>query len=423
MPDDIGSVGIAEPVEVGSDEVIESGSPETGVEGSTDVDESGSSPEKQELTAKPATKGKVNLSEVVKKSGEALKAIDPALPAAMRTAAFELGGLYREFPGGLREAVATKQAFDAIGGESGAKELQEAVSDYVSIEQMFEKGEGAFMERLADASPASFSQIMPKGLEVWQAKDPEMYNHVQAKVMVNTLDGAKVSDTLEQIWNAITDEGQKPLKEAVARLWNTINDFRKLGEKAPERKTNPQDEALTRREQEIAQRETRALLSPIINEGRAQIKSITDREMSQGYQWSNADPDVQAAVRERVHSEVVNASKKDKAFCNEFDRLKARGDAAGLSRHVENFQKRVTPGVIQRVARLFAVKPKNAGNGAVKKAPAVAGSGNGAAKADAGWVRVSQMPSPGQVNRSATTDSMILDNKAVLKDGRKVVWA
>ena len=118
--------------------------------------------------------------------------------------------------------------------------------------------------------------------------------------MVNTLDGAKVSDTLEQIWNAITDEGQKPLKEAVARLWNTINDFRKLGEKAPERKTNPQDEALTRREQEIAQRETRALLSPIINEGRAQIKSITDREMSQGYQWSTADPDVQAkAVRER----------------------------------------------------------------------------------------------------------------------------
>ena len=115
------------------------------------------------------------------------------------------------------------------------------------------------MERLAEASPASFSQIMPKGLEVWQAKDPEMYNHVQAKVMVNTLDGAKVSDTLEQIWNAITDEGQKPLKEAVARLWNTINDFRKLGEKAPERKTNPQDEALTRREQEIAQRETRAL--------------------------------------------------------------------------------------------------------------------------------------------------------------------
>ena len=83
----------------------------------------------------------------------------------------------------------------------------------------------------------------------------------------------------------------------------------------------------------------------------------------------------------------------------------------------------MTPGVIQRVARLFAVKPKNAGNGAVKKAPAFAGNGNGAAKVDAGWVRVSQMPSPGQVNRSATTDSMILDNKAVLKDGRKVVWA
>ena len=67
---------------------------------------------KQELTAKPVTKGKVNLSEVVKKSGEALKAIDPALPAAMRTAAFELGGLYREVPGRLaREAVGDQAGF------------------------------------------------------------------------------------------------------------------------------------------------------------------------------------------------------------------------------------------------------------------------------------------------------------------------
>src|SRR5580698_117368 len=111
MPEVDGGAGLAEVVDTGVDtEIVETGSTteETGAEGSSDVDESGSSAEKQELTGKQATKGKLNLSEVAKKSGEALKAIDPALPAAIRTAAFELGGLYREFPGGLREAVATK---------------------------------------------------------------------------------------------------------------------------------------------------------------------------------------------------------------------------------------------------------------------------------------------------------------------------
>jgi hypothetical protein len=421
MPEDMGGVGLAEPIETGADtEIIETGetSTETGAETSAEGESGEQTPE---VAAKPAAKGKLNLSEVVKKSGEALKAIDPALPAAMRTAAFELGGLYREFPGGLREAVATKQAFDAIGGEAGAKELQEAIADYGSLEQMFEKGESAFMERLAEASPAAFSQIMPSGLDAWRTKDPEMYNHTQAKVMMNTLDGAKVSEMLESMWNSITDEAQAPLKNAIAKIWNTLNDFRKVAEKAPERKVNPQDEALTRREQEIAQRETRALLMPIANEGKQQIQTITDREMAQGYQWNNADPDVQAAVRERVQTEVVKASNKDKTFTDEFERLKARGDANGLAKHVKNFQQRITPGIVQRVAKLFAVKPKNAGTVAVKK-PAIATNGNGA-KPDAGWVRISAQPSPGQVNRSATTDSMILDNKAILKDGRKVVWA
>jgi hypothetical protein len=415
MPEDMGSI---ETVETGAEpEVVET--VETGAETTETGNEVDTPVEKQELTPKAGAKGKVNLSEVAKKSGEALKAIDPALPAAIRTAAFELGGLYREFPGGLREAVALKTAFSELGGAEGAKELQEAVADYGSLEQMFEKGEGAFWERLADASPQAFSQGMPAGLEKWKAVDPEMYNHVQSRVMMNTLDGAKVSETLEAIWSAITDEKQQPLKDAVAKIWQTLDGFRKAGEKAPERKVDPQNEVLTRREQELAQRETRALLMPIKNEGLTQIRTLTDREMSQGYQWSATDPDVQQAVRERVQSEVVKASGKDKTFVDEFERLKARGDSSGLSRHVKNFQDRVTPSIVQRVAKLFAVKPKNAG-AVIKKTPAQA---TVATKADQGWVKISAQPNASSVNRSATTDDMILNNKAILRDGRKVQWA
>ena len=49
----------------------------------------------------------------------------------------------------------------------------------------------------------------------------------------------------------------------------------------------------------------------------------------------------------------------------------------GLANHVKNFQDRVTPGIVQRVAKLFAVKPKGAGIAAVKK-PVAAANGNGA---------------------------------------------
>jgi hypothetical protein len=408
-----------EPVE-SSTEVIETGTetvetPESGAETVAEVD---SAEQKQELTQKTTGRSYQKLGEVVKKSGEALKAIDPTLPAAIRTAAFELGGFYREFPRGLKEAVELKNTLSEYGGPEGLKEVAEANSDYMRLEQQYEKGDPAFIIGLADALPSSFSQIMPAGLEKWKTTDPEMYNHVQARVMMQTLDSIKVSDTLASIWNRLDPEKQKGERDAIEAIWSTIDGYRKVAEKVPERKTNPQEQALTQREQELAQREMKALLSPIANEGRQQIQSITDREMNQSYQWDKTDPSVKEAVQDRVRTEVINTSKKDKLFTKEFDRLKERGDSQGLSRHVKNFQDRVTPSIAQRVAKLFAVKPKGAVT-QVKK-PVVT---NGTIQS--GWEKVSQQPKFSELDRAAmgrNYEDMILDHKGILKGGRKIIW-
>jgi hypothetical protein len=424
MADETGSIGLAETTGADTGEVVEPGAEtvETGETGAETVGEVGTPAEKEGLTEKTPAKGKLNLADVVKKQGEALKAINPALPAAIRTAAFELSGLYREFPGGLREAVAAKQTLGEYGGAEGLKETAAAIADYGTLESLFEKGDPAFMQRLADTLPQSFSQIMPAGLESWKKADPEMYNHVQARVMMQTLDGAKFSDTLANIWNRLGDDAaQKPIKDAIEQMWNTLDGYRKAGEKAPERKVDPKNEALTRREQELAQRETRALLSPIANEGKRQLQTITEREMGQSYKWQETDPDIREAVMDRVRVEVVKASGKDKAFVAEFERLKARGDSAGLSRHVKNFQDKITPAVVQRVAKLFAVKPKGAGPQIVKK-PLANGTAQPAKPVAQGWARVNGQPTAAQMDRSKTTADMILDNKAILKDGRKVTW-
>lgn len=425
MPDETGSLAVADAgVDTSAGETVETGAETVETaggsgEGSNQVD---SSTENEGLTEKTTTKGKINLADVVKKSSEALKAINPALPAALRTAAFEQSALYREFPGGLKEAVALKQTLGEYGGVGGVKEVVEANQDYQKLEQLYEKGDAAFMTNLADASPASFSQIMPAGLAKWKSVDPDGYNHNLAKVMTQTLDGARVSSTLEQIWNNLDAEKQGPLKDAVASLWQTLDGFRKAGDQAPERKVDPQNEALTRREQELSQREARAMLAPIASEGQKQILSITDREMGQSYKWAETDPDVQSAVRDRVKQEVIKASGKDKAFLGEFNRLKDRGDAQGLERHVKNFQDRVTPAIVQRVAKLFAVKPKGAGIAVVKK-PQVAANGVAVTKPQEGWVRISGQPKPQDIDRRKTTDTMILENKAIDKNGRKITWA
>lgn len=420
MPDFDGAAAVAEPIDsVGANETVDTSIGEgSGVQDTTDTgDDLGTSAEISELTPNVSQKGKVDLASVVKNSSEALKAINPALPAAIRTAAFELGGLYREFPGGLKEAVAAKTTLSEYGGVEGLKESQEALADYGALESMFEKADPQFMVSLADTLPESFSQVMPEGLAKWKSIDAEGYNHNLAKVMVQTLDGVGVSQSLENIWAGLPDGDAK---NAVAKLWQNIDGFRKLGEKAPERKVDPKNEAFTKREQDLAQREVQMMLKPIASEGRQQIQSITDREMMASYRWAETDPSVKEAVMDRVRSEVVGASKKDKGFLKEFDRLKDRSDSAGLSRHVKNFQDRVTPQIVARVAKLFAVKPKGAS--ATIKTP-VAGTQSAATPIAQGWTRVSAQPSASLVNRSATTDDMILSNRAILKDGKRVQWA
>jgi hypothetical protein len=421
MPDDIGAVAVAEPanatestetVETSTGTAVETG---TGAETGSEV-ETGA--EQTEVTPKTAAKTKLDLATVVKTKTNELKAIDPNLPQAMRTAAFELGGLYREFPGGLKEAVSIKTALSEIGGVDGLKEQREAIADYSKLESLFEKGDPAFIESLADSLPQSFSQIMPAGLERWKQADAEMYNHTMARVLIQTMDSAKVSDTIEKIWAALDPKTQEGERQALAYIWQTLDGYRKAGEKAPERKTNPQEDAFKQREQQLAERETRALLVPVANAGKQQLETITDREMGASYQWAATDESVKQAVRERIQQEVVKASKADKSFTTNFETLKARKDASALERHIKAFQDKVTPAIAQRVAKLFAVKPKG-GPVAVKKAPVAA---QATAKTEQGWVRTTQQPKAGEIDYSKTNDDMIMDGKAVLKGGKRVQW-
>jgi hypothetical protein len=424
MPDEMGATAVAEPVEsVETAEPVETGAEtaETGTSAEEVSNADGSQPEKSELTEKTPAKGKLNLAEVAKMSKEALAAINPVLPAAIQKAAMELRDLYREFPGGLKEARELRTTFQQFGGAEGVKEIQQAVSEYGQLEQEFEKGDPAFMTKLADAAPASFSQVMPAGLEKWKAIDKDGFEHTMARVLVDTLKPHNVQETLASIWNAIDPEKGKTVRDDLARLWNIFEGIKATSEKVPERKTNPQEEALSQREQQLVQREIQLNLKPVATEGRAQIQGIVDREMGQNYQWDKTDSDVKQALSEAVRKAVVDASQKDRTFSAEFDRLQARGDWGGLSRHVKNFQERVTPSLLPKIARLFNVKPKGAAVVPAKK-PVASADG---AKPDQGWVQVSQMPKASQINMAAmgrNYEDMILSNKAILKDGRKVTW-
>jgi hypothetical protein len=374
--------------------------------------------EQPSTETKPAVKTRASLETLSGAKKDALKAIDPSLPGLIRDAVFAQKTLLREFPGGLKEAVGLRDAYEGAGGEAGIRESQEALADYGRLEQWFEAGDKQFAERLAESSPESFSAMMPSGLEVWRQKDSEMYTHVMAKVMMNTL-GPNVLQVLRSAYEVLSgDKANSNATAAIADLHDKLFGFSQAAQQTPERKVDPNKQALNQRENELNQREMRANLSPVRSEGLRQIESTVESEMNRSFQWSDTDPDIREAVISEVRSRIVKASKKDAGFGPGYQRLLEQQDWAGLKRYITRYQARILPSIVQQAARLFNVKAKGAAP--IKKAVAAVKT---AVNADPGWVKVGGPPQASTVDRSKTNADMILDSKAILKGGKKVIWA
>lgn len=386
--------------------------------GAEDVNQEGSDTEKPVLTEQPAAKAPITLENLAKTHRDALKAIDPALPGKIRDIVFADQALKREFPGGLKEAVQARDALGELGGPEGVKEYRAALTDYVSLETMFEKGDPQFILRLAEEGPQSFAAMMPTGIEQWKKADPEMYTHTMARVMMNTLDAQNVSQNLAAIWKA----SDKPeVKAAIEEVWNLLESYRGVASKTPEKKTDPNAERWNRKEQEIAARELKLLMAPVEAAGDQRIASVAQREMSQSYQWDQTDTDVKQAVLDRVRTELGKQLGKNPAYTGPRDRMKAAGNVDGLKKHVQAHFDRAIPQIVQKAAKLFNVKPKNAGNGAAKKPPVAAGTQKAAVQGWTHWNKPTP-PSIAELNRQKTTDDMVMDGKFILKDGRQVLW-
>ncbi len=422
MPE-IDGAAVAEPEAIaGAGETAETGSEivETGQEPVDTVD---SSTEKQGLTEKTGTKGKLSVKEVAQKSADALKAIDPALPGTLRAMDYELSGYKREFPGGPKEAAALKTSISEFGGLEGIKESVETVAEFGALARAFFDGKPDFVDNLIKESPAAFAQMMPDSIAKWKQIDQAGFEHSIARSIVDTLKPEGISETLAAIHNALDPEKGKEMRAELARLYNVFEGIKAKAEKAPERKVDPKEEQLTQREQSLNQKERDIAMKPVTAAGKAQITEILDREMMQGYQWDKTDGDVKQAVKSWVESEMAKVLGKDKEYLRERDRFRERGDYEGLTRHIKATQERAMPHIIERVARLFAVKPKNAGT-PIKK-PVVSSNGT-SGEVDEGWVRISTQPKASEIDygkMGRNADDMIMDGKAILKSGRKVQWA
>ena len=399
---------------VGSVEEVSSGS--TGAE--NEGGESGAEKvEGAKTDAQPAAKG--DLRSVLKDPAkrEALKALDPALPGILRDALHGRETLMKEFPGGLNEAIEFKKIVHEMGGREGLSEVKATADDYSALDQLYTEGKPEFVKQIAEGDPEAFARMVPTAIQEFGRINPEMYEHVMSRVLVNTFDNAGLTNALRGLLSSAGDAA----KPVVQEILDWAESFRALASKVPEKKVDADRQKFENEKTQFQQQQVQALVKAVDSDSIKHRDSVIEREIAPFGDWKSMDPDRRGAVAKWISERIGRTLGNDRAFLDRRNRLIANGDRGGLAKLEQSKLDELVPRLVPQAAKVFGVSKAQGGKQAAK--PSVKGQST-TTKAPQGVVMVKSMPSLDKIDREATKRlGIAFNNQAKLKDGRIVQWS
>ena len=342
---------------------------------------------------------------------ESLKAIDPSLPGFIRDSIYAKKQI--DAVGGLPALLETHKFISEVGGREFVESAKAELSQWEGLDQAFTEGKPEFVKQIAQSDPEAFERMVPFAIQEFANVAPEQYQHIMARVLVNTFDGVGLSNALKGLLQTASENGKAGLQEVL----DWVESFRATASKVPEKKVDAREQALTQKEQAFQQRQAYMLVKSVDSDSIKHRDSVISREIKPFGDWETMDPDRRGAVAAWVSQRIGKTLSVDGHFMRKRDALIASGDREALARLEQAKLDELVPKLVPQAAKIFGVT-KAAVKAAEKGKPAA--TTKPAAK---GVVMLKSSPSASQIDRSRTRPEHIFNNEAWLKDGRHVQWA
>lgn len=382
--------------------------------------------------------GRFKLNPTAKAKLDEIKAENPRLAKELRAAAFDAAALRKEFPEGIREAVALKQEFEALGGKEGVESLQGEVEDWRGLDKDFKAGDPKFVEDIAAGNPDAFLKIAPSVLNKYAEMDPDGFSgHVgrivtsdmashdlplQMRLMARDLfdGGSPQLDGQGRITNV--KDGMNGLAEGWAKIAGYMDRMSTLAAKQGKKvELGKQDDSqLTERERNVAASEQRAMVSEWTSERGKIEDSLLEREWKKLSTGRKLTPTQQGTIKELyevTRDRMVNA---DKAGKDKVGRFASAKDKEGYRRFISGAYGNIVPKALK--AAFDKIAPAKPGPKVVT--PPVKTTGKVATADNTGFTRTATKPAFNDVNWQATNSirgKKSGDGKFIMRDGSKLL--
>lgn len=374
--------------------------------------------------------GPVDLGDGRTVPGKIKKLFDVAKAAGLEKEArllyFQNQRLSKAIPGGVNGAIELANAVEQFGGVDGIEQLQSDLETYHSDSELFERGDPKWVETAFEESPDAALKAFDHSLAIVAEKHPEHYDHMMAKVVLETLDNAPIALAYSLLAGLKDNPEAQKGAQKLAAFYNSVKD---TASKLPEKKVDAQQKKLSEREAQVEQREmgtrytqVNAEVFPVMKsqvtnvlKSEAKTKGLDLGEISTQY------PGEFRAMMNEIHQEIMKLALKDQRFVDKHYALVKKGDLKRAAAAVNAKHEKIVPDIVVRIAGEYgfmkgAAKKPNANSNANRNRSGT----DGQQQADASWTQVSAKPDNRLIDYGKTTQSMQLDGKYILKDGKKV---
>lgn len=331
--------------------------------------------------------------------------------------------LLQKFPGGVNEAIRLAESIEERGGLEAIDELQEQISVYESDANLFLKDQRKWVETSfsedEDASLKAFSHAIDFVGENY----PEQYNHLMGKVVLNTL----AESPIHSAYNLLAAMKDNPAAQREAnRLADFYNGIHGLASKVPEKKVDAQQtklaaerEKLNSEQSDLRNQTANSQIFPIL--GRDMTDAVERLAKNNGVdlkKLSAEQPGVVRAMRTEILKRLVAKAAADKAYARNYKSHLQAGEVRKAVNLADKKHKAILPEIVNEVAKEYGLLKKGAAASRSTQRP------NGrTAAGGSGELKVSAKPQNSEIDYQRTPTSMLLDSKAVLKNGKTVTWA
>ena len=372
---------------------------------------------------KPGEEGQQPIKEDGRVIPAWMKALQTSNPEAYKKAKADLFELRdrRTVHATPQEARQEHDLIRSLGGAEGVATLREDATFFKSAAQQFLNGDPAFVKDLWEEDPIAAALHVAPMFESFKAKDLEGYKQFTAKLWDQEFQGVGFGNALRVIADAIKKGDKETASSWLNSMEDWYNDISNLAKKGEDPRVKTLLAERTRQREAQQQTQQQEFLKTYRTETTNQVVDEAAKVFDSFFKNRKLDEEDRNDLLREAIGIANRAVVADSSFVTQRDKHLQAGDAHSAQQLTKARYARELPEAVKRVARRYGLVSGAPGtprppNQQQQQAPP---------KVEAGFTAVNQRPEPELIDKGPgkTTPEMILEGRAILKDGKKVDWS